>query len=254
LKRITSALAALSLSGAAGACGIGGVEVEVDASASRWRERGDDGSLLLRESGTLRGSAAALQAGCLGLQWRLRLHGASGERAYRGRSTTGAPLATRSSIERRGLELQALWPLAGGASSSALAVGGSIGWRALDRRLHDVGIVRGYDERFQDLPLTLDVEGQLGTTLQGRMRLALPNADAAMLRLARPWLARARIGLGGTLAGARWHIGLQLHAEAMGAGPSRALYRNGVPVAAALQPRTAQQSAALFANWAWALD
>jgi hypothetical protein len=265
LRRLALASLALLASGptagASLACGLDSVEVEAGVVASRWRESGDDGQLLLRESGTLPAVAAAAQSHCAGLQWRLQWRGVAGERTYSGMSTTGAPLVTHSSITERGVELQGLWPLTGGAANGSLAVGASLGWRAIDRRLHGAGVVRGYDERFEDFPVGADlrwqtksplqaqVELQLGTALGGRMRLALPNADVAWLDLAQPWFLRARASAGGAAAGGHWRLGVQLRTEAMNAGPSRALYRNGVPVAAASQPRMTQQSAMLFANW-----
>jgi hypothetical protein len=265
LKPLALAVPALLASGSmactALACGLDSVEVEAGMVASRWSERGDDGRLLLRESGTLPAMAAAAQSRCAGLQWRLQLRGAAGERTYSGMSTTGAPLVTRCSMAERGVELQGLWPLAEGAERGSLAVGASLGWRAIDRRLHDAGVVRGYDERFEDFPVAADlrwqttapleaqVELQLGTALGGRMRLALPNADVAWLDLAPPWFLRARASAGGAAGGGHWRLGVQWRAEAMDAGPSHALYRNGVPVAAAHQPRTAQQSATFFAAW-----
>jgi hypothetical protein len=269
LRRLALAIPALLASSGTActalACGIDSIEVEGGVVASRWSERADDRRLLLRESGTLPAVAAAAQSRCAGLQWRLQLRGAAGERTYNGMSTTGAPLVTHSSIAERGVELRGLWPLAEGAAHGSLAIGASLGWRAIDRRLHDAGIVRGYDERFEDFPVAADlrwqttapleaqVELQLGTALGGRMRLALPNADIAWLDLAQPWFLRARASAGGAAAGGQWRLGVQWRAEAMGAGPSRALYRNGVPVAAASQPRTGQQSAMLFASWTRAL-
>ncbi len=262
MRRPALGLAALLAScAAATACSLDGFELEAGVAASRWSEHGDDGRRLVRESGTLPAAALAARSRCAGLQWRLRLGGAAGARSYSGMSTNGAPVVTRSSIAERGVELRGLWPLVDETAHGSAAVGASLGWRATSRRLHDAGPVRGYDERFEDFPVALDLqwrttaplllqfELQLGTALGGRMRLALPGTDPARLDLARPWFLRTRASVGGKVAGGQWQFGVQGRAEAMGAGPSRAVYRNGVPVAAASQPRTAQQAATLFASW-----
>lgn len=267
---MVTAVLGLALPGpafAAAPCAFDAATLEAGQSSSRWRESSEDGHTLVRESGRLDALAAGLRGACQGLRWRLRASGEEGARRYDGRSTTGAALLSTSAIRGLSVEAQLLWPLATSAGSDTWAAGASLGWRRLGRRLADAGAVRGYDERFTDVPLTADVSWQreplaglhlaaevrLGAVMRPRMRLALPDIDAATLTLGRAWIAQIGVGADGALAGGRWQLRLQAAAEASGQGPSQALYRNGVPVAAALQPRTSRQSWTWFAGWSFPL-
>ncbi len=136
-------LATQALPGRA-ACVPTQLDLGLGAQVSRWHEEGGSGERLLTERGTLRAGALAMSASCAGLEWVARLEAESGTRDYQGRSSTGAPLNTRSQVQSQRLSLQ-VWHELG---DSAWALGSRLGWEPrATRELASVGPVAGYEER-----------------------------------------------------------------------------------------------------------
>lgn len=281
LRRHRLLLAAALLAGPAAAqpCGPWQIGLAAGAEHSRWQEHDAGGRRLLQEDGVLATLALHAGARCAGLDWQATLAAAQGGRDYVGSSSTGAPLQTRSHIVRQQLQLQALRPLDGGWS-----VGARLAHRWLQRDLQGVGAVQGYDEHFASwqaaaglvtgrpagtwgggagVPLAWQAGLWLGGGPPGRMRLQLPQTDAATLRLGASRLVQLQLGLcaaaadpvsapGCSAAAAgRWRVDLVWQHEQAGAGPAAALRRQGALVGGAAQPATRQRTLGLQAALTW---
>lgn len=230
---------------------------ELGPLASRWRETDSDGQTLLQEHGTLAQAATTVSGqGCPLGPWSATLAHSRGNRQYDGQSSNGAALQTRSRLQHTGLTLQALpW------GDEVWRLGLRLRWQRVDRDIQSTATALGYPERFDTVqaalvaglsgpwrsgPLRWDLQLALGGGPGGHVKLQLPGLDAATLRLGSSRLAQLDLGLQGPVArGWQWRLGLQAQAEHAGAGPARALTRNGQVVGAASQPATWQSSLGL---------
>lgn len=230
---------------------------EAGPLASRWHETDGDGRTLVRERGTLVMAAATLAAeGCRYGPWSATLSHSRGNRHYDGQANNGAALQTHSRLQHSGLALQAMpW------GDETWRLGARLRWQRIDRDIQSTAAALGYPERFDTLqaavvaglsgprgasPLRWDLQLAVGGGPGGHLKLQLPGLDAATLRLGSSRLAQLELGLQGPLAGAwHWRAGLSAHAEHAGAGPAKAITRNGQIVGAASQPATRQHSLGL---------
>lgn len=265
---VRTAVVAAALAGAAApllAC-TPTATAEVGALDSQWRETGADGGTLLREHGVLAQAALELAAdGCTHGPWRLRLEQAAGDRRYDGRSTTGAPLQTRSDLREQGLTLQWL-PLGPGRWRA----GARLRWQRSERDIRSTSTALGYPERHDALQLALvlaaagEVSGpalRWGAELAagggpaGRMKLALPGYDRSTLHPgpSRIWQLALRLE-GDTAPGWGWRLGLNHTADRRAAGDPVALTRNGRVVGGVSQPATRQSATQLAAALVWRFD
>lgn len=254
-----AALVAAAMTAGA-ACGPPGWWLGAGVERSRWQESDGQGRRLLREQGTLGTLELALQTHCAGIDWRLALAQASGRRGYDGRSSSGAPLATHSDIDRSTLALAGWLPV-----SDAWSMGASLGYRQLRRDIASAGAVRGYAERLRDwqaLALlrhqrglgerwTLAAELRLGAGPPGRLALQLPHADAAVLRPGAGRLLQAGLSVHGgapAVPASGWQLQLIYRDERFAAGPPQALLRQGLVVGGAAQPETRRSALGLQAG------
>lgn len=226
---------------------------------SRWQETGSQGRTLVEESGTLRGVSLSLGARCEGFDGLVRVVQASGSRDYEGVTSANAPLRTRSDIDQYGVELQGFVPL--GAHWSAA---GRAALRRIDREIAGVGRVQGYPERFFNAelaagarfatapgaPLSASAAGWIGGGPPGRLELQLPGFDPAELRLgsSRSLEFELQAQDAGAAPGWHWQARLGFRREKWQAGETQVITRNGVPVAAAVQPATRQSTLRLQAD------
>lgn len=248
---------------------------------SRWDESDAQGRRLLRESGTLAGARLGLALRCEGWHGEADAGWRAGQRDYRGLSSSGAAIRTQSDIEERSLRVS-LWrpllPRSGGSTELALGLRGE--WRSLDRELMSVGIVQGYPEQHRHAALALGLAAQqgissastskapagwhwgaelwLGGGPRGTVEVHLPTADPARLRTGRSAFGEAALSLrsAGFAAQARpagWahELRLSLRDERIAAGPSAPLWRHGVLVGSAMQPRHRVVDAGLQATVVW---
>lgn len=236
------------------------------AEASRWRETDADGRTLVREQGRLATLAWQPEGRCAGQAWVAGLQAAAGRRDYDGQTTTGVPLQTHSDIRRLEARLGLRWAL-GAAEAGGMPAwwtGLGLAQRWLWRDIASRGPVLGYPERFSRWQAEavlghrrllgpgwwLQAELQLAAGPQGRMRLHLPQADAATLRTG----SSQGLGLAlqlGPVAEAGWSARLHWQAAREGAGPATPLYRGTVLVGGAAQPRVRQDSLGLQAQLRW---
>jgi hypothetical protein len=226
---------------------------------SRWQETGSQGRTLVEESGTLRGVSLSLGARCEGFDGLVRVVQASGSRDYEGVTSSNAPIRTRSDIEQLGIDLQGFVPLGdhwSGAGRAAL--------RRIDREIAGVGRIQGYPERFLNAELAAGARfattagaalnasavAWLGVGPPGRLELQLPGADPAELRLGTSRSLEFELQLQDALAAPGWHWQARLayRRERWQAGEAQVITRNGVPVAAAVQPATRQSALRLQAE------
>lgn len=257
-----AALAAAGVGTPLQACTLAAA-AELGALDSRWRETAADGGTLLREHGVLAQAAFELAGdGCGRGPWRLRLDHAGGDRRYDGRTTSGAPLQTRSDLREQGLTLQWL-PLGAGRWRA----GTRLRWHRSEREIRSTATALGYPERHDatQLALVLTAEGDVhGPALRwgvelaagggpaGRMKLALPGYDRSNLRLGSSRLLQAGLHLQGEAAPAwDWRLGLQHLAERRAAGETTALTRNGLVVGGVSQPATRQGATQIAAALVW---
>lgn len=250
---------------------------------SRWDESDAQGRRLLRESGTLAGARLGLALRCEGWHGEADAGWRGGQRDYRGLSSSGAAIRTHSDIEERRLRVS-LWrpllPRSGGSTELALGLRGE--WRSLDRELMSVGSVQGYPEQHRHAALALGLTVQqvissirtstsnapagwhwaaelwLGGGPRGTVKVQLPTADEARLRTGRSVFGEAALSLrsAGFAAQARpagWahELRLSLRDERIAAGPSAPLWRHGVLVGSASQPRHRLVDAGLQATVVW---
>lgn len=231
----------------------------VGVEDSRWKETGAQGRTLVQESGTLRGVSLGLGARCEGFDGLVRMVQAGGSRDYQGLTSANAPLRTRSDIEQYGVDLQGFVPL--GTHWSAA---GRAALRRIDREIASVGRVRGYPERFFNGELAAGARfatapgavlngsavAWLGVGPPGRLELQLPGADPAQLRLGPSRSVEFELEMrdAGAAPGWHWQARLAYRLENWQAGEAQVITRNGVPVAAAVQPATRQSGLRLHAE------
>lgn len=238
---------------------------QAGAEHSRWQEHADNGRRLLTEHGTLATADATATLDCTGLQWQATLGLASGRRGYRGESNVGQPVTTHSDIRRLQWRAAALLPMP--AWGPGWQAGAALGQVRLWRDIASAGPVLGYPERFDTWQATallvharalrpglgLQARLALGGGPSGRLRLQLPTADPAHLRLGSHQTAGLSLALlgGATADGAGWRLGLHWHHQRSGAGPAATLWRGKLPVGAAAQPALRQTDLGLQAGWQW---
>lgn len=236
---------------------------------SRWQEHADNGRRLVDEQGTLGSLDLRGRAACGRLRWQADVGLAQGRRGYDGVSSTGQAVATHSSIRQLQWRLAALLPLqpAPGMAAPAWQAGLELGQGLLWRDIASTATVRGYPERFTQWHaaallaharpladgLALQATLALGGGPAGRLRLHLPIADAATLRLGGSTLARVALGVrpaaaGGSVASG-WQLQLHWQLQRTGAGPAATLRQGGLPVGGAAQPAFRQQQLGLQAGW-----
>ncbi|MFT3816998.1 MAG: hypothetical protein QM750_05130 [Rubrivivax sp.] len=220
----------------------------------------------MRERGSLQAAAVTLQGQDCGWSapgpWSATLSAARGERRYDGQTSSGQALRTRSDWQQTGLVLQVLpW------GDERWRLGARLRWQRLERDIRSTAAAMGYPERFDAAqavlvgrlggrldaaPLQWDVQLALGGGPGGRMRLQLPGLDPTTLRLGSSRLLQLDARLQGRLAPAwRWQLALQAVSERAGAGPARAITRNGQIVGGAQQPATRQSGLGLSLGLAW---
>ncbi len=281
-----SALLSLLLvcgSGSANAAAAGCAVPEPGAALwlghSRWDESDAQGRRLLRESGTLAGARLGLALRCAGWHGEAHAGWRAGQRDYRGLSSSGAVIRTHSDIEERSLRVS-LWrplsPTSSGRTELALGLRGE--WRSLDRDLASVGLVQGYPEQHRQAALAVGLAAQqgslsisstpagwhwgaelwLGGGPRGTVDVRLPTADAARLRTGRSVFGEAALSLRSAgfaaekrPAGWAHELRLNLRDERIAAGPSAPLWRHGVLVGSASQPRHRLVDAGLQATVVW---
>jgi len=279
-----SALLSLLLvcgSGGANAAAAGCAAPESGAALwlghSRWNESDAQGRRLLRESGTLAGARLGLALRCEGWHGEADAGWRAGQRDYRGLSSSGAAIRTHSDIKEKSLRVsiwRPLLPRSGGRTELALGLRGE--WRSLDRELMSVGLVQGYPEQHRQAALALGLAAQqgsigsapagwhwgaelwLGGGPRGTVDVRLPTADAARLRTGRSVFGEAALSLRSAsfaaenrLAGWAHELRLSLRDERIATGPSAPLWRHGVLVGSASQPRHRLVDAGLQATVAW---
>ncbi|WP_397534088.1 hypothetical protein [Roseateles sp.] len=246
---------------------------------SRWDESDAQGRRLLRESGTLAGARLSMALRCEGWHGEADAGWRAGQRDYRGLSSSGAAIRTHSDIEERSLRVS-LWrpllPPSNGRAELALGLRGE--WRGLDRDLASVGLVQGYPEQHRQAALALGLAAQqgrlgissapagwhwgaelwLGGGPRGTVDVQLPTADAARLRTGRSAFGEAALslrspGFAAQSGPAGWahELRLSLRDERIAAGPSAPLWRHGVLVGSASQPRHRLVDAGLQATVVW---
>jgi len=264
--RLPAWLAAAALAGGPvqAACGPVGWHWHAGAVHSRWQEHADSGRRLVLESGTLATLSGQAAVACGSLRWEAQLGLADGRRGYRGESSGGQPITTRSDIRRLQAQVAVLLPVPafGPGWQAGAALGHLLQWRDIA----SAGAVLGYPERFDQWQASALVDHQralrpglglqarlsLGGAPSGRLRLHLPTADAARLRLgASGGVQLDLMWLGGGAAAAGWQAGLQWRHQRTAAGPAATLWRGTVPVGAAAQPAVRQTDLGLHAGWRW---
>ncbi|WP_310386709.1 hypothetical protein [Roseateles sp.] len=238
------------------ACGVDAAALSAGAQDSRWNEHDAEGRRLLREQGRLPEAALALSAACGSWSGELSWRHAVGERDYAGLSNRGAAVQTHSSLRMDESTLSVQRPLLGG-----IKLGLRAQRQATRRELASTGAVLGYPERHRHWVYALGAlaEGAawgesrwrlaawVGGGPGGRVRIDLPIADPVTLRtgvmrqaelqlqwLSAPWAE-----------GWRSSLGLRWRGERIGAGDATTLWRQGVAVGGALQPRHELRSAGL---------
>lgn len=257
--RPAALLAALSMAGfasAQAACGIDTLALSAGAQDSRWTEHDAEDRRLLREQGWLPEAALALRAACGAWSGELSWRHAVGERDYQGFSNRGAAVQTHSSLRIDEWTLSVQRPLLEG-----LKLGIRAQHQATRRELASAGTVQGYPERHRHWVYALGAlaEGAAwgesrwqaaawaGGGPGGRVLVALPIADEASLKTGR--LRQAELQLQWLSApwaeGWRTSLGLRWRGERIGAGDVTTLWRNGVAVGGALQPRHQLSNAGL---------
>lgn len=259
-KRAACVVAALLLGGAwaevrAQDCVAPALGAQAGALRSHWEEFDAQGRSLVRERGTLRGTALSLDLPCGPRTWSAQLGWSRGTRDYDDLSNTGLPLASRSRIAATELALQGLQALDDGWSA-----GLRLSHRRLRRVIADSGAVLGYPERFAywqaglglrheralTPALVMSATAWAGGGPGGHLSVQLPRTDPARLKLGRSRFAQLGLQIGSApppspTPGWSWQAGWHYLWERLDAGPAQALTRNGIPVGGAAQPRTEQR-------------
>lgn len=244
---------------AAPACAV---ELHVLQRASHWRERDADGTVLVRESGALRGLGLTLMQVGAGGGWHAGFERLSGTRDYDGRTSTGQPAHSRSDIVETGLALGVDRTVAGGWT---LGLDGR--WRWVDRNLQGIASALGYAERWTWLDLGLRAQGRhpvgagwlvadLGLSLSpwARVDLQLPGRDPASLRPARGRAVALGVGWSRPIsAGGDFTAAWQARTQAFAASAIVAVTSNGALRGTARQPATRIADQTLSIGWrlAW---
>lgn len=226
---------------------------------SRWEEFDARERSLVRERGQLTRLGLAGHIDCGALEGAAQLSRSRGQRAYAGETNFGSPFQTTSQLETRELRLHGL-----GALTERWALGARLGYREIDRTIEGRGNVLGYPERFAywqgalgarfQTPLTdgvrLSLSHWVGGGPRGTVRVDLPNADPLTLPLGSSRVREWNLQLSGgnpSASGWSWQAALDWRREEMGAGEARAVWRNGIPIGGANQPRTQQRLRSLTA-------
>lgn len=253
----------LAVSGAVFAqdCSAPEIGAVAGADQSRWYEYGAQGARLVKEDGRLWRTGIRAALSCATLEWSFDwLHNA-GRRDYEGFTNTRVPVRTVTHIDADELSLAVLHPFTAGATA-----GLRLGLSDIDRTIESTGLAVGYPERFRYWSAAVGgrytwalgeglgaaVHGWVGGGPAGRLRVDLPGADPAELRLGSSRLLEMgiRIGSGSPRSrsgGWSWAAGLTFRDETMRAGEPQVLRVGSVPVGVAAQPRTTQRTLALFA-------
>jgi hypothetical protein len=236
------------------ACEAPVAEASLGTERSRWTEVDSRGKQVVKESGRLRTVSIGGSIPCAGWMFATRLQHAQGTRDYDGQSNTGAALQSTSDIERLRVQLEAMRPL-----TEALSVGAQLDWTQLDRGIAGAGAVQGYPERYRYAQaglgaryvladaagMRLGVEAWLGGGPGGHVTASLPGRDAVRLSLG-VTLASAETEKS-DMAGWGWSLRLDLRRETTAAGEVGTVYRNGLPVGGAQQPKFSQTALGLDA-------
>lgn len=245
--------------------------LDMGALRSDWREwltasasAAATATPLVREQGTL-GSLLAEggSRGCGRGDWSLGVALDAGRRDYRGQSSSGRPLQTRSDLDQLALQARWLpWSTATGSLPLRWQAGLGLRLRRLERDIRSTGDVLGYPERFDTAQAALllaasaplgpgsawqaRAEAWFGGGPGGRVTLRLPGFDEARLRLGSSRIGVARLTLRREFAdGWAARLALQASDERFRAGPEQALTRNGLLAGSAAQPATQQRALGL---------
>lgn len=230
---------------------------------SHWEELDADGDSLLTERGWLTRTGLTAGVRCGVTHWEALWTHSAGHRAYDGQTNTGVPVQTRSRLRIDTLSVTGFVPLGEGA----WAIGGRAGWRQIDRLIAGTEAAQGYPERFRAWQLALGVRWRLhqartwrvsatgwaGGGPGGSVAVDLPRSDPLTLPLGNSRLLALGLQLEGVPAsraqpGWSWQLRLEAEREITGAGAARPVTRNGIPVAAARQPRIVQKPVLLSAR------
>ncbi|MCV2371161.1 hypothetical protein [Roseateles oligotrophus] len=241
------------------ACGLDALAMSAGAHDSQWTEHDAEGRRLLREHGQLPEATLTVGGACGSWSADLSWRHSAGRRDYQGLSNHGASVQTHSRLRINEWSLSVQRPLFDG-----LKLGMRMQHQQTRRELATTGAVLGYPEQHGHWIYALGLlsEGaawgesrwRLGAWLgggpSGRVRIALPIADETTLRtgamrqselqlqwLSAPWAEAWRASLG-----LRWRE------ERVGAGAASTLWRQGVAVGGALQPRHDLRSAGVEAG------
>lgn len=231
-------------------CAAQGLAIGAGLLRSEWSEFDERGRQLLRERGTLRESTLSAAGGCGRWALRAQLGRASGSRSYGGVSTAGEPIATSSRLQIDTLRLEATCCLATGWQA-----GGRLGTRRMTRDIASAGSARGYPEQFRTTRVEVGVrwepwppvehelilEAWAGAGPRGKVKVEFPHADPTTLDLGRTRSLALGAEIGSASLRARSRVGWQARlgwaGEETGAGPAKALTRNGLVIGGAAQPR-----------------
>lgn len=241
------------------ACAADTVALSAGVLDSRWNEHDAEGRRLLREQGRLPAATLAVGGACGAWLAELSWRHAAGQRDYEGFSNRGAAVQTDSRLRLNEWTLTLQRPLLEG-----LKLGLRAQRQETRRELVSTGKVLGYPELHRHWVYGLGAlaEGaawgesswHFGVWLGGgpgaSVRIDLPTADPVRLKtgtlrqaeLQGQWLS-APWGLGW-----RTSLGLRWRAERIGAGEVATLWRQGVAVGGALQPRHELRSVGLEAG------
>ena len=256
LAALPMALALALAMPAQAACGVDAVALSAGAHDSRWNEHDAEGRRLLREQGWLPEASLAFSAACGSWSGELSWRHAVGERDYDGFSNRGAAVQTHSSLRMDEWNLSVQRPLLDG-----IKLGMRAQRQATRRELASTGAVLGYPERHQHWVYALGAlaEGAawgesrwrlaawVGGGPGGRVRIELPIADPVTLRTGVMRQAELQLQWLSAPWGQGWRssLGLRWRGERIGAGEVATLWRQGVAVGGALQPRHELRSTGL---------
>lgn len=222
-------------------------EAGARAVESNWREMSPQGTVLLRESGQLRGPSLAVAAQCGGWTGGVRGFVADGTRDYNGQTQSGVPLTTVSELRHNELTVEIgreLW--------DGVELVGALRNVEVQRNILSTASVNGYPERYRWTVAALGVRARWpvgerdalhvsatwGAGINQSMSVWLPSRDAATLPLGN--IAENAVSLAWQHALApNWALKVHWDAQQtrIGQGASAAIFRNGVPVGTAYQPQ-----------------
>ncbi len=197
----------LTASGAARALECAAVSVGplVGVERSLWREYGDGGSTLVREEGKLRKIGVEASLLCGHAEWGLRWSRSEGRRDYEGLTNTGTAVDTVTTVRDDALAVVAMRSL-----DEHFSLGARAEHRNIHRSIESTAFASGYPERFRYWyvaaggrywrplgdRLSVSVDGWIGAGPAGRVRVDLPRADPAELRLGRSRIIELGLRIG----------------------------------------------------------